>query len=105
VINYNLSRSNIYKERFDITLSVTACIRQLNNARRQLKDALKEAENNGAFYEVEFAAARVENKFPHLSEDNVACAIEREEKIEMEVKTRENRGNTQGSFRKLGRQI
>jgi hypothetical protein len=71
-------RSNIYKERFDITLSVTVCIHQLNNARCRLKDALKEAENNGAFYEVEVATARVEKKFPHLSEDKVACAIERE---------------------------
>jgi hypothetical protein len=38
VINYYLSRSNIDKARFDITLSVTACIHQLNNARRQLKE-------------------------------------------------------------------
>jgi hypothetical protein len=105
VINYYLSRSNIDKERFDITLSVTACIHQLNNARRQLKDVLKEAENNGAFYEVEVATAHVEKKFPHLTEDNIACAIEREEKIELEVKARENRWNTQGSFKKLGRHI
>jgi hypothetical protein len=32
-------------------------------------------------------------------------AIEREENIELEIKARENRRNTQGSFRKLGRQI
>jgi hypothetical protein len=32
-------------------------------------------------------------------------AIEREEKIELEIKAHENRRNTQGSFRKLGRQI
>jgi hypothetical protein len=81
VINYYLVRSNIYKERFDITLSITACIHQLNNARRHLKDVLKEAANNGAFYEVEVATTRVEKKFPHLSEDNIACAIEREENI------------------------
>jgi hypothetical protein len=85
VLNYYLSRSNIDKERFDITLSVTACIRQLNNARIQLKDVLKEGEKNGAFYEIEIATARVEKKFPHLTEDNAACAIEREEKIELEV--------------------
>jgi hypothetical protein len=35
----------------------TACIHQLNNARRQLKDVLKEAANDGAFYEVEVAIA------------------------------------------------
>jgi hypothetical protein len=80
-------------------------IHQLNNARRQLKDVLKEAANNGALYEVEVTTARVEKKFPHLTEDNVVCAIEREEKIELEVKARENRRNKQGSFRKLGRQI
>jgi hypothetical protein len=90
---------------FDITLSITACIHQLNNARRQLKDVLKEAANNRAFYEVEVATARVEKKFPHLSEYNSACAIEREEQIELEVKARENRRNTRGSFRKLGRKI
>jgi hypothetical protein len=67
-------------------MTTTACIHQLNNARRQLKDVIKEAANNGAFYEVEVATARVENKFPHLTEDNVVCAIEREEKIELEVK-------------------
>jgi hypothetical protein len=78
---------------------------QLNNARRQLKDVLKDAANNGSLYEVEVATARVENKFPLFTEDNVVCAIEREEKIELEVKAREKRRNAQGSFKKLGRQI
>jgi hypothetical protein len=104
VLNYYLSRSNIDKERFDITLSVTACIHQLNKARSQLMYLLKEAENNGSFYEVEVVTARDEKKLPHLTEDNVACAIEREEKIELEVKAQKNRRNTQGPFRKLGRQ-
>jgi hypothetical protein len=34
------------------------------------------------------ATARVEKKFAHLTEDNAVCAIEREEKIELEVKAR-----------------
>jgi hypothetical protein len=79
-------------------MKTTACIHQLNNARRQLKDFLKDAANNGSFYEVEVATARVEKKFPHLTKDNVLCAIEREENIELEDKARENRRNTQGSF-------
>jgi hypothetical protein len=70
VINYYLSRSNIDKESFDITLSVTACIHQLNNARCQLKDILKEEENNGALYELEVATTRVEKKFHHFSEES-----------------------------------
>jgi hypothetical protein len=88
-----------------MTMTITACIHQLNNARRQIKDVLKEAANNGAFYEVEVATDHVEKKFPHLTEDNVVCTIEREDKIELEVKARENKINTQGSSRKLGRQI
>jgi hypothetical protein len=88
VVNYYLARSNVDNERLDTTMTITECIHQLNNARRQLKDVLKEAANNGAFYEVEVATARVEKKFPHLTEDNVVCAIEREEKIELEVKAR-----------------
>jgi hypothetical protein len=80
-------------------MTTTACIHQLNNARRKLKDVLKDAPNNGSFYEVEVATARIEKKCPRLTEDNVVCAIEREEKIELEVKTREHRRNTQESFK------
>jgi hypothetical protein len=47
----------------------------------------------------------VEKKCPRLTEYNPVYAIEREEKIELDIKARENRRNTQGSFRKLGRQI
>jgi hypothetical protein len=86
-------------------MTTKACIHQLNNAWHQLKDVLKDASNNGSFYEVEVAAACVEKKFPHLTEDNVVCAIEREENIELEVKARENRRNAQGFKKKLGRQI
>jgi hypothetical protein len=99
VANYCLARSNVDIEMLDITMTTTECIHQLNNARRQLKDVLKDAANNGAFFEVEVETARVEKKFPHLTEENVVCAIEREEKIELEVKARENRRNTQGSFK------
>jgi hypothetical protein len=84
---------------------LTACIRQLTNARNHLKDVLKDAKSNGSFYEVEVATTQLEKKYPHLTEDNSAVVIERESKIELEIKARENRRNTQGSFRKLGRQI
>jgi hypothetical protein len=40
-------------------MTMTAFIHQLNNARRQLKDVLKDSTKNGAFYEVEVATARV----------------------------------------------
>jgi hypothetical protein len=95
----------VNKERFDTTMKITACIHQLTNSRSQLKDVLKDAKSNGSFYEVELATAIVEKKYPHLTEDNPVYAIEREEKIEMDIKAHENRRNTQGSFGKLGRQI
>jgi hypothetical protein len=65
----------------------------------------KECKINRSFYEVEVATARVENRFPHLIEDKNACTIEREDKIELEIKARKSRRNTQGSLRKLGHQI
>jgi hypothetical protein len=86
-------------------MTITSCIYHLTHARSQLKDVLKDAKSNGYFYEVEVATACVEKKYPHPTEDNTAFAIGREEKIELERKARENRRNTQGSFRKLGRKI
>jgi hypothetical protein len=86
-------------------MTLTSCIHQLKNLRIQLKDVLKDAKSNGSFYEVEVATARVGKTYPHLTEDNPAYAIEREEKIELEIKTRKNRRNTQGSFRKVCCQI
>jgi hypothetical protein len=105
VLNYYLLRSNVDRERFDTTMTINACIHQLTNSRSQLKDILKDSKISGSFYEVEVAKARVERKVTHLTEDNPVYAIEREDEIEMEIKDRENRWNTQSSFQKLGRQI
>jgi hypothetical protein len=77
----------------------------MNNDRTQLKYILKDTKRNGYFYEVEVATARVENKFPHITEDNDVYAIEREDKIQFEITVHENRRTRQGSFRKLVRQI
>jgi hypothetical protein len=46
VVNYYLAISNVDKERLDITMTTMARIHQLNNARRQLKDVLKDAADN-----------------------------------------------------------
>jgi hypothetical protein len=88
VLNYYLLRSNVDKERFDTTMTITACIHQLTKWRSQLKDVLKDAKRNGSFYEVEIATARVEKTYPLLTEDNPVYAIEREEKIENDIKAR-----------------
>jgi hypothetical protein len=68
VLNYYLLRSNVDKERFDTTTTITACIHQLTNWRSPLKDVLKDEKRKGSFYEVEVATARVEKKYPHLIE-------------------------------------
>jgi hypothetical protein len=104
-LNYYLLRSNVYKERFDTMMTTTACIHELTYTKGQLNDVLKDATSNGSFYEVEVATARVEKNYPHLTEYNPVCAIKRERKIELEIKARKNRWNTQGSYRKLGRQL
>jgi hypothetical protein len=59
---------------------------------------LKDANSNGSFYEVEVATARVDKKCPHLTEDNAAFAIKREEKIELEIKAREKEGTQKDRF-------
>jgi hypothetical protein len=89
----------------DRTISIRECIHQTNNARRKLKDVLNEAKTNYSFYELEVAIARVEKRFPHLTEDDESCAIEREDRIQHEMKSRENKWTSQKIFRKLGRQI
>jgi hypothetical protein len=48
----------------------------------KFRDVLDEATSNGNIYEVEVATARVERRYPHLVEDHVMQAQEREEKIE-----------------------
>jgi hypothetical protein len=64
VLDYYLLRSDADKDKFDTTTTVTECIHQLTNARRQLQDVRKDANNNGSFYEVEVSTARVETKIP-----------------------------------------
>jgi hypothetical protein len=89
---------------FDRTMTVKECASELRNAKAKFKDVLDEATSNRDLYEVEVATAQVERRYPHLVEDNVMQAQEREERIEKEVKQREMRCATQKSFRKLGYQ-
>jgi hypothetical protein len=59
VLNYYILRYNVDIERFDTSMTITACIHQLTNARSHLKYVLKNAKSNGSFYEVEVATHRV----------------------------------------------
>jgi hypothetical protein len=90
---------------FNKTMPVKECDSELRNAKAKFKDFLDEATSNGDLYEVEVATARVDRRFPHLIEENVMQAQEREERIEKEVKQQETKGSTHNSFWKLGYQI
>jgi hypothetical protein len=70
VSDYYFSQSDVNGTVADRPLSIRDCIHQANNARRKLKDVLKYAKTNGSFYELEVATARVEKRFPHLTEDD-----------------------------------
>jgi hypothetical protein len=105
VLDHFLEHADVDASYFDKTMSVKDCASELRNAKAKFKDALDEATSNGDLYEVEVATARVERRYPHLIEDNIMKAQEREERIEKEVKQRETRRSTQNSFRKLGYQI
>jgi hypothetical protein len=100
-----LEDSEVDASYFDKTMMIKECASELRNAKEKIKDVLDESTSNGDLYEFEVATARVERRYPHLIEDNVKQAQEREERIEKEVKQRETRRATQKSFRKLGYQI
>jgi hypothetical protein len=105
VLDHFLEHSDVGASYFDKTMSVKDCASELRNAKSKFKDVLDEATSNGDLYEVEVATARVGRRYPHLIEDNIMQAQEREERIEKEVKQRETRRATQKSFRKMGYQI
>jgi hypothetical protein len=84
---------------------VKACAAELRNVKARFKDILADAISKSDLYEVEVDTIRVKRRYPHLTEDNVIQAQEREDRIDKEVKQRETRRSTQKSFRKLGYQI
>jgi hypothetical protein len=62
-------------------MSVKACASELHNTKARFKDVLAKAISNSDLYEVEVATTRVERRYPHLAEENVLQAQEREERI------------------------
>jgi hypothetical protein len=104
ILNYYLARSDV-DNTMDIDLPLVTCTQEAVNARTKFKDTMKSVKENGAQYETEVATARVERKYPNLVEGNILMILEREAKIQKELKRRENKRVSQGSFKKIGRQI
>jgi hypothetical protein len=82
VLDHFLEQSDVDASYFDNTMSVKECASELRNAKAKFKDVLDEATSNGDLYEVKVTTARVERRYPHLIEDNIMQAQEREERIE-----------------------
>jgi hypothetical protein len=82
ILDHFLERSDVDVSYFDRTLTVKEFVSELRNVKAKFKDFLDEATSNGDLFEVEVATARVERRYPHLVEDNVMQAREREDRIE-----------------------
>jgi hypothetical protein len=96
VYYYYLGWSNVDTEQFDKNLSLAECYHQASNTRTKLKDAV-----DGTSYELEVATTRANKRFPDLFE-NLVLEQERDDLIEKELKSCENRRSAQRSFKKLG---
>jgi hypothetical protein len=105
ILNYYLAHSDMEVECFDKTLTIREFISEMRNALARFKDILRDAKSNGTLYELEVASARVERKHPLLTADNEELSQVRDDIIQKEVITRENRRVAQRTFRKLGRKI
>jgi hypothetical protein len=82
LLEYYLEHSDVEASHFDNTMSVKACDVEHRNAKARFKDVLADAISNSDLYEVEGSTARVERRYPHITEDNVLQAEEREERID-----------------------
>jgi hypothetical protein len=82
VLDNFLEHSDVDASHFDKTRSAKYCASEFRNAKAKFKDVLDEATSNVDLYEVEVATARVERRYPHLVEDNIMQAQEREDRIE-----------------------
>jgi hypothetical protein len=79
VLDHFLEHFDVDASYFDKTMTVKECASELRNSKAKFKDVLDDATSNGDLYEVVVTTARVERRYPHLVEENVMQAQEREE--------------------------
>jgi hypothetical protein len=91
VLNYYFARSEVDLV-LDAELPLARCTHEAANARARFKYKIKALKENGTQYEMEVATSREEYKYPHLVYTS-------------QLKWRQNKRVTQGSFKKLGRKI
>jgi hypothetical protein len=70
-----------------------------------LRYILRDGNQNSTLYEFEVYTARLERKRPHMTVDNEELSQEQEDRIQKEVKERENGRSAQQTFKKMERQI
>jgi reverse gyrase len=105
VLNYYLSLSDVELDAHDKPLSLEECIKQINQARRNMKDVVANAKEQRTQFEVKLAIAIVEHNHPYLCDRNEYHPVDKENLVAKVLKTRENRKTAKRSWKKLGRQI
>jgi hypothetical protein len=86
VLKVYLCKSYVDRDAHDKTLPTQECIKQLNFSRYKLKDAVANAKEKRAQYEVEIAEAIVEKRNPRFKDGDTFDPVEKEMLVEKEVK-------------------
>jgi hypothetical protein len=81
------------------------CVKQINQARKRLKDVVANAKEHMTQYKVKLATLIVEHNHPHFCEGNDHVLVEKENLVIKVLKTRENYKPAKRSWKKLERQV
>jgi hypothetical protein len=100
VLNCYLSLFDVEADAHDKPLPVEECIKQINQARKNLKDVVANAKEHRTQLEVELANAIVEHKHPYLCDGNEYDPVDKENLVAKVLKTHENRKTAKRSWKK-----
>jgi hypothetical protein len=104
LMDYYYELSGVGAE-FDISLTVSECIHQINNARSKLNDVINNTVDLRTQLEVDLAMVVVEQKGPEFSSGETSMECDKDVLVQKELKSRENRRTAKRSWQNLGRQI
>jgi hypothetical protein len=102
LLNYYVSKSDVEISVFDHTLQINDCIHQINNARVKLKDVIIQATQLRSEFEVDLATAVIKYKHACFHTGEEYDAAGKDQFVEKELNSWENRRTTKKSWHKLG---
>jgi hypothetical protein len=100
VLNYYLSLSDVEVDANDKPLSLEECIKQINQARQNLKDVVANAKEQRTQFKVELETVILENKHPYLCDGHEYDLVDKENLVANVLKTRDNRRTAKPSWKK-----